>query len=84
MLIILFFSNALKVWVLLYVVVCMVDKKDLVVYMVWSVGLELRGGEFKPWLKQKRVEVLAFFFCSFMEWRNCEIHLWVTFWCKGC
>jgi len=30
-----------------------VDKKNVVVDMVWSVGLELWGGEFEPWLEQK-------------------------------
>jgi len=37
------------VWMLLYVVVHVVDKKSLVVDMVWSVRLELGGGEFKHW-----------------------------------
>jgi len=33
--------NALKVWMLLYVVVRVVHKKDVVDDMVWSVGLKL-------------------------------------------
>jgi len=35
---------------LLYVVVHVVDKKNVVVDMVWSVRFELGGGEFEPWL----------------------------------
>ena len=34
-------------------VVHMVDKKNWIIDMVWSVGLELIGGEFEPWLEQK-------------------------------
>ena len=46
---------------LLYVVVRVVDKKKRIVDMVWSVRLELGGGEFKPWLKQKMEKILVFF-----------------------
>jgi len=35
---------------LLYVVVRVVHKKDVVDDMVWSVGLKLWGGEVEPWL----------------------------------
>jgi len=35
------------------VVVCIVAKKNGTIDMVWSVGLEFRGGEFQPWLEQK-------------------------------
>jgi len=31
-----------------YVVVRVVDKKNGIIDMVWSVGLELGGGEFEP------------------------------------
>jgi len=38
---------------LLYIVVHVVDKKDWVVDMVWSVRLELGSGKFEPFLEQK-------------------------------
>jgi len=38
---------------LLYVVVHVVDKTNVIVDMAWSVGLQHGGGVFKPCLKYK-------------------------------
>jgi len=31
--------------------VCVIDKKNGIVDVVWSVGFDSGGGEFKPWLE---------------------------------
>ena len=41
--------------------VCVIDKKNGIVDVVWSVGFDSGGGEFKPWLEWKDREILVFF-----------------------
>jgi len=42
-------------------VVCGVERKNRIIYMVLSVGLDLRIGKFEPWLDQKGVNVQSFY-----------------------
>ena len=51
---------------LLYVFVRGIDKKNGIIDMVWSVGLDLRGDEFKLGLEQKGIILTFFFSCNFM------------------
>jgi len=41
------------------------DKINMIVYMVWSVVLELRGGKFEPWLEKTDINI-DFLFCIFV------------------